>query len=424
MTTDKKSGRPCLLYLDLWRSTNEAYRALAAAERLGVDVVMLAREIPEHLRSRLKDYRRVDTFDHAAAVSAAMDLAATHRFSGVARWLDRSVEIGAEIAEKLNLPGPGRAAAHLCRHKHKMKQALAGLGVTPRNALIRSEADLKSALEYVGTPAILKPVGASASRGIFRVDDLSSLRDAFATLSRVATPRYDDIFRLLGGEYVLESFVSGQLISVEGFVTDGTVHFVGIIDHLNTADYYLDFRHVYPADLDRNLEAAIYESARRILRTLNLKHSAFQIEGLVNSQGFTFLEIAARTAGDYNTTHLLPSGTGIDHVVNYLRVVMGQPPECPEVPLKLPRHYVGTQYVLATEDGQYLGLEGIEAALNRPGIDHLYPEVSVGAKIHLPPEDFMSCRVAAVFAQGTSSGGVKATLAETCAMLRPIIKSD
>jgi biotin carboxylase len=424
MKSDKNPSRRCLLYLDLWRPSNEAYRALAAAERLGIDVVMLARNIPAALRGTLKDYRLVDTFDHAAAVEAAIELAAAYDFAGVARWLDRSVEIGADIAERLGLPGPGRAVAHLCRHKYKMKQALAGLDVTPRNVLIRSEADLESALDYVGMPAVLKPAGASASRGIFRVDSLSSLRHAFATLSRVATPEYDDIFRMLGGEYVLESFVPGPLISVEGFVTDDTIHFVGIIDHLNTDDYYLDFRHVYPADLDQADEAAIYDAATRILRKLGLKHSAFQIEGLLSPEGFKFLEIAARTAGDYNSTHLLPSGTGTDHLANYLRVVMGDEPDCPKVPVKIAGHYVGTQYVIATQSGHYRGLAGIEAASNIAGFDHLYPELSIETRITLPPDDFMSCRVAAVFAQSTSSAGVKNTLAEACAKLQPIIECD
>jgi biotin carboxylase len=415
-------NRPCLLYLDLWRPANEAYRAIAAAERLGVDVVILARDVPVNLRGRFKDYRLVDTFDHATTVAAALDLAAKHRFAGVARWLDRSVEIGADIAEKLGLPGPGREIAHLCRHKYKMKQALAGLNITPRSALVRSQVDLESALAYVGAPAVLKPVGASASRGIFQINDLSSLLRAFTTLNRIATPKYDDIYRLMGGEYILEAFVPGPLISVEGFVTDEAIKFVGIIDHLNTEDFCLDFRHVYPADLDADVEAAVYASAVQILRTLGLKRSAFQIEGLLSPDGFKFLEIAARTAGDYNTTHLLPAGTGIDHVANYLRVVMGQDPDHPDLPVKIPCHYVGTQYVMAPRAGWYRGLAGIDVASDTPGFDHLYIEVPAGVRIDLPPEDFQSCRIAAVFAQATTSSGVKRALSEACAALHPIIE--
>lgn len=71
---------------------------------------------------------------------------------------------------RVGLPALPPEAARRARHKFEMKQALAHLdNLVPRHARVRSRRDLESALSHVGLPAVLKPVGASGSKGIFEL---------------------------------------------------------------------------------------------------------------------------------------------------------------------------------------------------------------------------------------------------------------
>lgn len=99
---------------------------------------------------------------------------------GVITFCELAVPLVARLAEHLGLPGNSPEAVDTARNKHAARACMERAGLpTPRNSLIKSEADLADAAKHVGFPAVIKPISGAASIGVIRVDDEEQLEASF-----------------------------------------------------------------------------------------------------------------------------------------------------------------------------------------------------------------------------------------------------
>ncbi len=400
---------PTLLFINLRSPDPERKAALFAARQLGYQVVLLADSIPTFGKELFTAVEIVDTYDWDQALSAARKIAQRFQIHGVVTWSDRDVELVAQIGQALDLPAPSPVAAQKARNKFIMKQALAHLpGVVPRHERVRTWSELETAIQAIGFPAILKPTGASASKGIFELHQSSDLHTAFTVLQDFAQPAVDPIFRTYGAEFILEEFMSGPEVSVEGWIFQGHVEVVGITDKKTTDPFHLEYQHIYPSALPDADQRDIIAKTIQVIKTLDLNNCAFHLEGKLTPHGFRLIEIAARIGGDYITSHLIPLSTGINFYAQVIRVVTGQQPH-----LETTSHlYTGARFLLANSEGTFGGFNGIEHALHQFSVEHFFLESLPGATIQLPPHHFGAQRVAAVLARHPAYASVEQTLDE------------
>jgi biotin carboxylase len=402
---------PTVLFVNLRTTDPERRAAVFAAWQLGYQVVLLADSVPVSANSLFAAVEIVDTYDREQALRAARELARRYQIQGVVTWSDRDVELVAQIGLALGLPAPSPAAAQKARNKYIMKQALAHLpGLVPHHARVCSWPELEQAIQTIGFPAVLKPTGASASKGIFELNHPADLQNAFATLQDFARPAVDPIFRTYGAEFILEEFLSGPEFSVEGWVFQGNVEVVGITDKQTTEPFHLEYQHLYPSALPEAAQQEIRAKTVQIVKTLDLNNCAFHLEGKLTPAGFRLIEIAARIGGDYITSHLIPLSSGLNFYAQVLRVVTGQQPRR-EDSLHL---YAGARFLLAQTEGTLRGLTGLEQVLQRSSVEHCFMESSPGAPILLPPRHFAAQRVGAVVVRDTEYAAVEQTLADIC----------
>lgn len=400
---------PTVLFVNMRSTGPERRAAVFAAWQLGYQVVLLADSVPASIRSLLADVEIVDTYDWEQALRAARDLARRYQIQGVVTWSDRDVELVAQIGQALGLPAPSPAAAQKARNKYIMKQALAHLpGLVPRHARVCSWPELEQAIQEIGFPAVLKPTGASASKGIFELHRPADLQGAFAALQDFARPAVDPIFRTYGAEFILEEFLSGPEVSVEGWVFQGEVEVVGITDKQTTEPFHLEYQHLYPSALPEAAQQEIRTKAGQIVKTLDLNNCAFHLEGKLTPNGFRLIEIAARIGGDYITSHLIPLSSGLNFYAQVLRVVTGQRPQR-DAPLQV---YSGARFLLAPGEGTFRGLTGLEQVMHRSSVEHCFMESAPGASILLPPRHFAAQRVGAVLVRDPNYTVVEQTLAD------------
>jgi biotin carboxylase len=400
---------PTVLFVNVRTPEPERRAAVFAAWQLGYQVVLLADSLPASARTLFAAVEIVDTYDWEQALRATRDLARRFQIHGVVTWSDRDVELVAQIGQALGLPAPSPAAAQKARNKFIMKQALAHLpGLVPRHARVCNWPELEHAIQEIGFPAVLKPTGASASKGIFELRRPADLQAAFATLQDFARPAVDPIFRTYGAEFILEEFLSGPEFSVEGWVFQGNSEVVGITDKQTTEPFHLEYQHLYPSALPRDVQEDILAKTRQVVQTLDLNNCAFHLEGKLTPAGFRLVEIAARIGGDYITSHLIPLSTGLNFYAQVLRVVTGQQPRW-EATTRL---YCGARFLLAQTEGTLRGLAGIEHVLQRSSVEHCFLESSPGAAILLPPRHFAAQRVGAVLVRDPEYSVVEQTLAE------------
>ncbi|MFD5468098.1 ATP-grasp domain-containing protein [Kitasatospora sp. NPDC127059] len=396
-----------VLFVNLRRIQREGLESLLAARRLGYGVVLLGRSVPEFAKPLVDEFRQVDTYDREASLAAARELAKSYDLAGVANFTEVDVQLVSAIAADLGLRGMSETAALRARNKYAMKEALRHLGgVLPRFARVTGLDELRTALDEVGLPAVVKPTGASGSKGIFELREPADLEPAMARLAGIARPDFDPVFRQFGAEFIVEEYLEGDELSVEGFVSDGEVHVVTITDKVTSVPYHLELSHQVPSALPADAWAEITATTKDIVAGLGFDHCAFHLEAKWGERGLRFIEIAARPAGDYIGSHLVPLATGVDYFENVIRVATGDP-------LRLEhdrRMNAGLRFVLAERAGRFEEVGGLQGLCEQAGFDHVFYEVPAGTEVALPPENFGQQRVAAVIARHVDRAGLEALL--------------
>lgn len=416
-------SEPVVIFVNLRRTHLEHGAAIEAAHRLGYGVALIADTVPPGLPAGIvRTVHKVDTYDPAAVDAAVDAVTAEHPVAGVVTWSDRDVETVSRIAARLGLPAPSPQAARIARNKYLMRQALAAHPHTiPRFARVTGWDDVVKAVDEVGFPAVLKPTSGSGSKGIFVVHDTSGLRDAFDHLMHYTRGDVDRVFSDNPNELILEELLTGTEHSVEGFVTDGTVTIAGVTDKETSEPYRLEVAHTFPSTLPEAALAAVHELTRTVVSALGLDNATFHLETMVSPRGGAKLvEIAARVGGDFITSHLVGLATGVPFAQNVIRVATGQRPELGSGRAL----YSGVRKIMAPVSGVLRTVDGLAVALAVPGVRHVVVERPLGARVTLPPADYMSSTVGALIAVGDSADAVRRTLDTAVAALDVRITQD
>jgi biotin carboxylase len=194
--------------------------AIRCARELGIRVVAVDGD-----RDAL-GFADADVSEHVdfSDLERVIEVGRRNRIDGVvAISTDRAVPIAAAVATALGLPGIGIEAATVMTNKAAMRTRLARAAVAqPAFAVLRAGDDLAAALEFVGRPAVLKPIDSGGQRGVFIVETPDQLRESWPiTLSYSRS-----------GEAILERYIAGSELNGIAIVCDGQPHLLTLSDRL------------------------------------------------------------------------------------------------------------------------------------------------------------------------------------------------
>lgn len=251
------------------------------------------------------------------------------------------VEAASVVADCLALRGPGMRASRVCRDKLLQRRFLADW--SPRSRLVPPEARAETAKEWDSFPAVVKPVGRTASSGVRRATDASGLGAALDSLPRVESA-------------LVETYVEGRELSVESLVADGRVVFAaptGKRTNEQDGAHFVEMGHTVPdSSLSAAERTAVLAANAAVLARLGFADGAAHAEFRVEPSGsVTLMEIAARPAGD-NIYALYQLATGVPLEETLLAILLGEAVAHPE-----PRRHA-RQVFLPHEPGV---LQGVQA---------------------------------------------------------------
>jgi len=302
-----------------------------------------------------------------------------------------------------------------------MREALAAHPDTiPRYAKVSDWESLVKAAAEIGYPAVLKPTAASGSKGIFVLRGEDDLEPAYGELIRYTRPEVDRVFTGNPNELIIEQFLKGTEHSVEGFVHNGEVLIAGVTDKQTTEPFRLELAHVFPSSLPEPALAAVHRLTRTVIEAIGLDNCAFHLECMVSGNSAKLVEVAARVGGDFITSHLVGMATGRSFAENAVRVATGQRPELTTENVL----HAGVHKIMAERSGVFTVLDGLAQALAVPGVRHIVVERAAGAKVSLPPADYMSSTLGAVLATGDSAESVRNTLQTAVGAITPRFEQD
>lgn len=398
-----------VIFVNTSPTRSEAEPPLWAASRLGLDVVVLADTRPPVPETLVRELVEVDTFDFPALRAAARELASRHDIRGVICWGDRDVEGVAQVAEELGLRGHSVEAAARARDKAAAREALAhnAPDLVPPFAAIRSVDDVAAAAAEVGFPAVVKPAGASASKGIFTVRNDAELESAVEILLAYTDPANDPIFRRRSGELVMEGYLTGDEHSVDGIVVDGKLVFWTVTDKTVDPAFNLELQQIQPTALPADVEESCRMAAQAVSDAMGLGTGAIHLELKVDGTAVRVIELNARTGGGYITTHIIGLSRGVDMLEEAIVAACGLRDVRPAPEATL---HVGSRQHLATGVGWLQAVHGIDAVLGLPGVANVFMDGRLGQAVGQPPDDFTGSVICSTLAAAGSRSAVEETL--------------
>lgn len=310
-------------------------------------------------------HETIDIRDLAATLDAARRFGA----QGVlCDTTDAGVPTAAYVAEQLGLRGIGYRTAVRFTNKFAMRNAAAGAGiVNPRYAVARSLDQARRAMGAVGFPMAVKPADSQSSRGVTKVRSESGIAAAFAHAASHSQ----------SGEVLLEEWVSGIEITVEGMAYEGIPYALAISgkDHYDALPQVAS-RLVYPPGFDEDLLAAIENTNAAVVRALGLRTGITHAEYIVTSAREIYLvEIAARGGGSRLYTHIAPHVSGVDLPRLYLDWILGGSEPWP-APQAHRRAAVLEFFDFAP--GRVASIAGLDRARAVPGVAEVAVELQIG----------------------------------------------
>lgn len=385
-------------------STYRAADFLDAAESLGIELIVASEQPPPFdMGDR---YLQVDCTDPVAAAEAIAELGETVPIDGVVAADDPGVLVAAHASSTLGLTGNTPEAAAATRDKLAMRSRLAAAEIDqPKFGRLGPEDDPEQVVSEVGLPVVIKPVDRSASQGVIRVD---RLEDAKPTAARIREIVGED------ATLVVESYIAGEEIAIEGLLADGELTVLAVFDKPDTpaGPYFPETLFITPS----RLEEAVVKEAERVaaaaLRALGLSSGPVHVELRVEGDRARIIEVAARSIGGLCSRSLNFGlmGTTLESLI--LRNAVGQSRS------RLRREPVasGVLMIPTPESGVLAGVVGEAETRRIDGITGMDFTIKAGGQILAPPEG--ERYLGFVYARGKSPDEVESALRKAMATLK------
>jgi len=234
----------------------------------------------EHIRESTLDKEKVLEI----ARSAHADLV-------ISTSIDQANVTACFVAEELGLPMPySYETALTVTNKLLMKQKMLENGI-PTSSFVRvsSEAEIEN-LKLV-FPVVVKPTDATGSKGVRKANDLPTLKTYLKEALNISR----------NGEAIIEEFFEGTEIQVDFFVQNREVTLIMTREKVKApgdGDVVLQsVGSIVPAKLSENALEKTMETAKKIVKALNLDNTSLFIQAIVNKNDISIIEFACRIGG-------------------------------------------------------------------------------------------------------------------------------
>ncbi len=393
---------------------------LEAAERTDVDL-WLGTDLPAAFTRYGRPTVPIDFSAPEVAARAIAAVAALTPFAGIVATNESSAVVAGLAAAKLGLPGTGAEGALAARDKRLMRALLAGHGVPsprlPRARCLRCGWRQRDAGD-VRFPCVVKPPMLTGSQGVIRADDPEDLARAVARVRRIlarhaghergwrpdpagqggAEPGFFDV--------IVEDYLPGQEVAVEGLMTRGELSPLAIFDKPDelTGPFFEETIYVTPSRLPPATQADLLDVAARAARALGISHGPVHAELRTFGGRAAVVELAARSIGGLcSQVFRLAAGPLEDLLLAH---AAGLPLPAP---VREPgAAAAGVMMVPIPRSGVLKSVSGLDEARAVPGIDGVTIAVKPGDAVRALPEG--ASYLGFIFAHGATPEAVESAL--------------
>jgi hypothetical protein len=406
------------LLLLMMTTTYRAHAFLEAARRLDVPVTVGSERSQVLAEANPAGHLTLDFSAPAEAIRTIVEFARLYPLGGVIAADDEGVILAAMAAAALGLSHNAVEAVAAARNKYRMRQILSAAGIPcPRFWRFPIDGDPVAMAHHVEYPCVLKPLSLSASRGVIRADDPAQFVAAFERL--VAILERPEVARSASRsaqDLLVERFIPGPEMAVEGLLTDGNLRVLALFDKPDPLDgpFFEETIYVTPSRLPGAVQHQIAACTAAVASALGLQHGPVHAELRVSPQGPWLLEIAPRSIGGLCSRALrFSDGLTLEELL--LRHAIG----LDVTALERERLASGVMMIPIPHAGILEQVTGQEDAKQTAGIEDIRLTIPIGQEVVPLPEG--SRYLGFIFARAHTPASVESALREAHRRLTFII---
>ncbi len=391
-----------------------------AARKLGVDLVFVTdrchklddpwgdRAIPVHF----------ETPD--AAAYAVLEAMRGQDVDGILALGDRPAVAASYVARGRSIIYNHPAAVEACRSKLRMREVFreACLRVPWFRAISHTPTP-EPALLGISYPCVAKPLSLSASQGVVRANSREEFVAAATRIRRlldspeIRATREPNLDKIL-----VEGYIPGREVAVEGLLTDGVLRILAIFDKPDPLEgpYFEETIYITPSRLADAQQREIERCAADAVRALGLFHGPVHAEFRVNEDGVWPLEVAPRPIGGLCARALRFAPDAASQAIGLEELLLRHALGLPGSDWPREQSASGVMMIPVPKSGILEKIEGEDAARSTPGITALEITARLHDYIAAWPEG--SSYLGFLFAAGNSAEEVEEAIRAAHAKLR------
>ena len=263
-------------------------------------------------------------------------------------WSDVLTPISTFVAEQMNIPGNLTHTIQLMTQKQLFRQFLADNNFpTPKAKECRTTEEAIAFFNSIDTPAIIKPIDSSGSKGVFKICSADDILAHF----------HESIEYSIQGSVIIEEFIETDLPQQDGdiFVIDGKVALWGICEqHKDThLAPFTPATLILPSGIDCQINEKAKQLIQNLITALNYRNGPCNVEYIVSRDGQIFiLDIGPRNGGNM-IPQIINLAMGYDITSMTLQAAVGD-----KVVMKEKKHkpYATSMVVHTDREGIYHGM--------------------------------------------------------------------
>src|SRR5258708_32017246 len=304
------------------------------------------------------------------------------RVDGILALGDRPAVAAAYVARGLGITYNHPAAVEACRSKLRMREVFRDAGLlVPWFRAVALQPAPEPALLGISYPCVLKPLSLSASTGVIRANNREEFLAAAARVRRVLeSPEILANREANLDQMIVEGYIPGREVAVEGLLTDGEFRVLAIFDKADSLEgpFFEETIYVAPSRLTEMQQKEIEACAVGAVRALGLSHGPVHAEFRINEEGVWPLEVAPRPIGGLCARALRFVSSESDETIGLEELLLRQAVEMPVGDWRREAAASGVMMIPVPASGVLERIEGEAAARAVVGVTDL----EITARLH------------------------------------------
>lgn len=399
-----------------------SYRAhdfMAAANRLDIEVI-IGSERRQALSKLLPDSSlALNLQKPESSLKKIREFAKGNSLSAVVGVDEETVILASMASEALGLGYNSISSVKATRDKYLMRQNMAQAGLlSPKFQVLSMESDPQNLAGHIEYPCVLKPTFLSASQGVIRANFPDEFIAAFYQIREIITdPSNRKKSPEKRDEILVEDYISGTEVAVEGILVDGKLKLLAIFDKPDPLEgpYFIETIYTTPSRYPQEIQTRIIQTTIDGAKSLGLTTGAVHAEMRINEKGIWMVEVAARSIGGLCSRALRFSDKiSLEELI--LRRAIGEDIGG----IEREEEAAGVMMMPVPNTGILKEVKNIEFARQIPGIENIV--ISIAPEQRLEPLPFGAKYLGFIFARGESPEFVEDSIRKAYDTLEVVIQ--